>query len=648
MAGGSSSKRSSAQQASLQGAWLGSNVNAGLIDVLRYHRLLPPASQVSVRLPGSEASPTPVAGEVVVFAEHFYRGFGLPASSFFQFFGLQPHHLAPNAILQLAAFVVLCEGFVGIEPRVDMWRSLFFFKQQSIAMEKSEKGFFYVRSTDPAQDALKMPTFAIAPPTRQNWDAKTPELHPEVAPFRAHLDILRESGLLGRDLLAAMVMFQTLQRSLPQPAPDVEGSGASEMEDEDAMGPRSDSSADTGDPQELEGTKPSGEYSRHALADWTDDDEEASFCSDAAFEGDSDEVEQVTGPLQLRGRRQSGGATAADEAGERKGKGATTSRPASKRPAPGPQAGQRADGAKRRCGAWLVREAEDADEDTASAAERVGWAAADAADRELEAESKRWWDTAAGKAAMDQPCPSRVERPTKKRLKARQDPSAHARVEEPASDAASRPVPRTDGSQPSEPVAPEQVVLETIPVSPRAEQAPDAPALDLTTPDAAPDAPGATMDAPDAAHPPPAEEVAPAGTAPEPAVEPTSGAGAIVVPQRGPVVSSARGRPGSRPMKSWRAANAARLKMPAGTVLSGVPQLVMLFDSDRTKVEQAARVVRGDMERLEARTQVQAYNKLRDKHLGADSRIAELEVRLGEAAGERDALREAGGRPNSS
>ncbi|KAE8795314.1 hypothetical protein D1007_29811 [Hordeum vulgare] len=142
MAGRSSSKKSSMQQASLQGAWLGSDVDEGLIDALHNHRLLPPASQVSVRLPSSETSPAPVAGEVVVFVKHFYRGFRLPASSFFaewlQFFGLQPHHLAPNTILQLAAFVVLCDGFVGIEPRVDLWRNLFFFKQQSIVMEKSE------------------------------------------------------------------------------------------------------------------------------------------------------------------------------------------------------------------------------------------------------------------------------------------------------------------------------------------------------------------------------------------------------------------------------------------------------------------------------------------------------------------------------
>ncbi|KAE8790308.1 hypothetical protein D1007_35461 [Hordeum vulgare] len=104
--------------------------------------MLPPASLVAVRIPGAETAPTPKEGEVVVFDEHFYRGFGLPTSNFFAnfltFFGLQPHHLAPNAILQLVSFVVVCEGFLGIEPRLDLWQSLFFFKQQSIKMDKAE------------------------------------------------------------------------------------------------------------------------------------------------------------------------------------------------------------------------------------------------------------------------------------------------------------------------------------------------------------------------------------------------------------------------------------------------------------------------------------------------------------------------------
>ncbi|KAE8798987.1 hypothetical protein D1007_25712 [Hordeum vulgare] len=86
--------------------------------------MLPPASVVVARVPGAENSPTPREEEVVVFDEHFHRGFGLPASNFFSnfliFVGLQPHHLAPNAILQLVAYVVLCEGFLGIDPHLDL------------------------------------------------------------------------------------------------------------------------------------------------------------------------------------------------------------------------------------------------------------------------------------------------------------------------------------------------------------------------------------------------------------------------------------------------------------------------------------------------------------------------------------------------
>ncbi|KAE8808777.1 hypothetical protein D1007_14871 [Hordeum vulgare] len=73
-----------------------------------------------------------------------------------------------------------------------------------------QKSFFYVKNADPAQEALNMPPFAIAPPTRQNWDTKTPRPHPEVALICAHLDILEKSGLLGRDLLATMVVRRIL------------------------------------------------------------------------------------------------------------------------------------------------------------------------------------------------------------------------------------------------------------------------------------------------------------------------------------------------------------------------------------------------------------------------------------------------------
>ncbi|KAE8781162.1 hypothetical protein D1007_45606 [Hordeum vulgare] len=191
-----------------KGAWLGSDICDGHIDVLRHRRMLPPASLVVVRIPGAETAPTPREGEVIVFDEHFYRGFGLLASNFFAnfltFSGLQPHHLAPNAILQIASFVVLCEGFLGIEPRLDLWQRLLFFKQQSIKMENAEakkltgphpmtpcgaalvhhrtscgfpqmplqdsikqwqRGFFYVKNANPSHDAINRPPFAIDPQT---------------------------------------------------------------------------------------------------------------------------------------------------------------------------------------------------------------------------------------------------------------------------------------------------------------------------------------------------------------------------------------------------------------------------------------------------------------------------------------------------
>ncbi|KAE8803043.1 hypothetical protein D1007_21254 [Hordeum vulgare] len=225
MASGSSSNKSSSH-----GAWLGSEICEGHIETLHHHWLLPPASHVLVRIPGAENAPTPIVGEVIVFNEHFYTGFGLPASSFFSdwlhFFGLQPHHLVLNAILQLSAFVVLCEGFLEIEPRLDLSRSLFFFKQHSITMEKAEleklagprpmtpcgaalvhhhsksgfpqlslqesikqwqKGFFYVKNADPARDALNMPPFNINPPKKLNWATKSPKPISEVAQIGAHL-----------------------------------------------------------------------------------------------------------------------------------------------------------------------------------------------------------------------------------------------------------------------------------------------------------------------------------------------------------------------------------------------------------------------------------------------------------------------------
>jgi hypothetical protein len=67
-----------------RGAWKGSDVKQAEINWLYRSRRIP--AQVSCRIPNKELEPVPREGEVVVFATHFERGFGLSASDFFRRF----------------------------------------------------------------------------------------------------------------------------------------------------------------------------------------------------------------------------------------------------------------------------------------------------------------------------------------------------------------------------------------------------------------------------------------------------------------------------------------------------------------------------------------------------------------------------------
>jgi hypothetical protein len=68
-------------------------------------------------------------GYVMSFTHFQERGFGRPPHPFFQ--GLLHHyqielqHLNPNGIQQIASFIALCEGFLGIEPHFELWTYFF-------------------------------------------------------------------------------------------------------------------------------------------------------------------------------------------------------------------------------------------------------------------------------------------------------------------------------------------------------------------------------------------------------------------------------------------------------------------------------------------------------------------------------------------
>ena len=95
----------------------------------------------SARLPGNEIEPQPLEGECVLIATHVDRGFSLPPHPFFRsflnFFGAQLHHFTPNSIVYLAAFVSLCENFLGCRPHWGLFKHIFTCRSQSVKKAKS-------------------------------------------------------------------------------------------------------------------------------------------------------------------------------------------------------------------------------------------------------------------------------------------------------------------------------------------------------------------------------------------------------------------------------------------------------------------------------------------------------------------------------
>jgi hypothetical protein len=66
---------------------------------------------------------------VVSFVRFHERGFTAPTSRFMRalchHYSVELHNFAPNAILQAATFVGICEGFLGILVNWDLWVHLF-------------------------------------------------------------------------------------------------------------------------------------------------------------------------------------------------------------------------------------------------------------------------------------------------------------------------------------------------------------------------------------------------------------------------------------------------------------------------------------------------------------------------------------------
>ena len=77
------------------------------------------STDIAHRLPAEgQIIPTPKPQERVVFLSHFVRRLGFPLHPFVRglmlYYGLDFHDLAPNSILNISAFIVVCEAFLRI------------------------------------------------------------------------------------------------------------------------------------------------------------------------------------------------------------------------------------------------------------------------------------------------------------------------------------------------------------------------------------------------------------------------------------------------------------------------------------------------------------------------------------------------------
>ena len=120
-----------------------SSVTEGDIKKPRRARYLP--DDIAHRLPNEgQLIPTPGPHERVVFLTHFLRGLDFPLHPFVRglmfYHGLDFHDLAPNFILNISAFIIVCEAFLCIQPHFGLWLKTFNVKPKVVGEQQAECG----------------------------------------------------------------------------------------------------------------------------------------------------------------------------------------------------------------------------------------------------------------------------------------------------------------------------------------------------------------------------------------------------------------------------------------------------------------------------------------------------------------------------
>ncbi|KAK1685934.1 hypothetical protein QYE76_046782 [Lolium multiflorum] len=181
---------------------MGSNVTEYEIDWLYRSRRIPEG--VTCRLPGDEIEPELEPGEHVVFLAHFERGFGLPASPFFQkfldFYELQPHHLPGHPCAQAPVSAGLASSAPSGSPKFAGLESC-----------RAWQGtFFYVKNSGTA-DLIDLPPFNPVPPSKANWSYNPRSGHTETNRVVCHMaNLMKETNICSDDIIRTFISRRVL------------------------------------------------------------------------------------------------------------------------------------------------------------------------------------------------------------------------------------------------------------------------------------------------------------------------------------------------------------------------------------------------------------------------------------------------------
>ncbi|RLN09657.1 putative gypsy-type retrotransposon [Panicum miliaceum] len=191
-------------------AWSPSTMTDADIEALVAQGLLLEKAISRWRSCFGEAFPSEDWTETVVFRSFYEKGFGLPSGAFFwgllHYYGLEAMHLKPNSIAQIAIFIHLCEGFLGIVPIFNLWRAMYHLRAYPSKGGKYRKAIFKDNNKRWAEEWFVVVNPALGLPLRTGlalvlnarWEEKpTEEEMVEVEVLLAELQKLKAEKLTG-------------------------------------------------------------------------------------------------------------------------------------------------------------------------------------------------------------------------------------------------------------------------------------------------------------------------------------------------------------------------------------------------------------------------------------------------------------------